>query len=204
MDCNTAESDLPLTQAERTGDGEEPPPLLHFNAACGCAPSPRTRITTESRSRFKAQSGPQSAFRPNTVRFSAAGRVAQPIEAKALAQMGASLLKNRLLGFDMARRYASSLLNRRSLPDPDCIPFRPLDGSTERSTARLSSPKSERSRRRLAEVCGPAGAICDLLILNHVQRSCGITVHPRVPLCLQFVGVWGNYLGSHSLRSWRP
>ncbi len=47
MSCGTAESDLPLTQAERTGDGEEPPPLLHLNGACGCAPSPRTRITTE-------------------------------------------------------------------------------------------------------------------------------------------------------------
>ena len=47
MDCKTAESDLPLTQAERMGDGEEPPPLPRFNVAYGCALSPRTRITTE-------------------------------------------------------------------------------------------------------------------------------------------------------------
>jgi hypothetical protein len=47
MNCETAESDPPLAQAERTGDGEEPPPLLCFDAACGCALSPRTRITTE-------------------------------------------------------------------------------------------------------------------------------------------------------------
>ena len=47
MDGKTVESDPPLTQAERTGDGEEPPPLLHFNAACGCALSPCTRINTE-------------------------------------------------------------------------------------------------------------------------------------------------------------
>jgi hypothetical protein len=54
MDCKTAESDLPLTQAERTGDGEEPPPLLHFNAARGCTFSPRTQITIEI--------GPQSGI----------------------------------------------------------------------------------------------------------------------------------------------
>jgi len=47
MECKTAESDLPLIQAERTEDGEEPPPLLHLNAAWGCAPSSRTQITTE-------------------------------------------------------------------------------------------------------------------------------------------------------------
>jgi hypothetical protein len=47
MECKTAESDLPLIQAERTEDGEEPPPLLHFNAAWGCAPSSRTQITIE-------------------------------------------------------------------------------------------------------------------------------------------------------------
>ena len=47
MDCKKAESDLPLMQAERTEDGEEPPLLLHFNAACRRAFSPRTRTTTK-------------------------------------------------------------------------------------------------------------------------------------------------------------
>jgi hypothetical protein len=194
MECKTAESDLPLIQAERTEDGEEPPPLLHFNAAQGCAPSSRTQITIEigpqsgtiqlpllqyrlirtfSRSRFKAQSGPQSAFRLSTVGLSAASRVVQRIETKALAQM-------RSLGFDMAPRYAPSLFNRRSLPYPSYIAFWPLD-------------------------CGPAGAICDLPILNHAQRSCGMIVHPQVLLCL-FAILWnrGQPPGSHSPRSWRP
>jgi hypothetical protein len=57
MECKTAESDLPLIQAERTEEGEEPPPLLHFNAARGCAPSPRTQITIEI--------GPQSGTIPS-------------------------------------------------------------------------------------------------------------------------------------------
>ena len=56
MDCETAESDLPLMQAEQMGDGEEPPPLLPFNATYGCALSSRTRITTEI--------GPQSGTIP--------------------------------------------------------------------------------------------------------------------------------------------
>ena len=30
MECKKAESDQPLIQAERTEDGEEPPPLLHI------------------------------------------------------------------------------------------------------------------------------------------------------------------------------
>jgi hypothetical protein len=34
-------------QTERTGDDEEPPPLLHLNATYGGVLSPRTRITTE-------------------------------------------------------------------------------------------------------------------------------------------------------------
>jgi hypothetical protein len=140
MDCNTAESDLPLTQAERTEDGEEPPLLLHFNAACGCVLSPRTQITIEI--------GPQ----PGTIQL--------------------PLLRYRLIHtFSRSRSKAQS--------GPQSA-FKPLDGSTERSTARLSSPKSERSRRRLAKVCGLAGAICDLLIWNHAQRSCGMIVHPRV------------------------
>ena len=58
MNRGTAEPDLPLTQAERRGDGEEPPPLLHFNAACRCAFSPRTRITTE----VDPQSGTISSY----------------------------------------------------------------------------------------------------------------------------------------------
>jgi len=200
MECKTAESDLPLIQAERTEKGEEPPPLLHFNAAQGCAPSPRTQITIEigpqsgtiqlpllryrlirtfSRSRFKAQSGPQSAFRPSTIRLSATGRIVQRIENKTLAQMQSNLLKSRSLGFDMAPRYAPSLLNQRSLLYPNYIAFWPLD-------------------------CGPAGAICDLPILNHAQRSCGMIVCPWVLPYLQFVGIQGDRLGSHSLRSWRP
>ena len=62
MNCETAESDPPLAQAERTGDGEEPPLLLHvkvrcFNAACESALSARTRITAEI--------GPQSGAIPS-------------------------------------------------------------------------------------------------------------------------------------------
>jgi hypothetical protein len=57
MECKTAESDLPLIQAERTEEGEEPPPLLHFNSAWGCAPSSRTQITIEI--------GPQSGTIPS-------------------------------------------------------------------------------------------------------------------------------------------
>ena len=84
MECKTAESDLPLIQAERTEDGEEPPQLLHFNAARGCAPSSRTQITIEI--------GPRSGTIPSysytkgsqkyTSRFAPAGFAIQPPDCK--------------------------------------------------------------------------------------------------------------------------
>ena len=54
MNCETAESDLPLMQAERTEDCREPQSLLNVNAAYSCALLPRTRIIIEI--------GPQSGI----------------------------------------------------------------------------------------------------------------------------------------------